>query len=505
MSESFAVALYSFIGLVCAVGLLHVLVRRLLPETPSWLLVIASAGIALTNVAPFILRRPAQYEVAISAGYCFVMAGILLIVTAVLASPPRRRQLAFGSLCLGLALGGRPTLAPAGVVAVGAAVYLIRRRGVNRSVLIPALAPFLICGLLLAAYNDVRFGSVTEFGQRYQMAGIDVTAKPTNQLDYIPPGLYSYLVVPARLSLTFPHAFLMTATEYPGALPPGYAGTAGGGPAEPAGGTLTTMPITLLLLIAPILWWRRRSAERPALLIAAGFAGLGLAIVGLVSWALWGTTQRYEVDFATFFLIAAFLVWATLLARFGSRKLARRGIALAGIALTAFGAAVGTAVSITGYYDALLVAHPGMFRTLENITSPFATAATMVVGRPVLVRVDGPLPVDLPPQGYGAFGERGAGTWLGRGPVTVTVVSPGAQRMALRAVATPGPGGPPHAALAVRVQSPDQGAVSVPVVGGYVRLPIRLHWGLNRIRLGIGGAKATSPEELYLGHIVLSR
>ncbi len=227
MSESFAVALFGFLGLVFAVALLHVLIRRLRPTTPDWFLTVASVGIALTNVVPFLLRRPAQYEVAISSGYCFEMAGLLLVASAVLASPARRWRLMFGSLCLGLAVGARPDLAAGGLVALGAAAYLIKRRGAPYGVLVPTLVPFAFCVLLLGIYNDVRFGSFTEFGIRYALAGLNQMTTPVERLANIPPGVFSYLLIPPRLAITFPHVFLMSTAQYPFPFPHGYAGSPG--------------------------------------------------------------------------------------------------------------------------------------------------------------------------------------------------------------------------------------------------------------------------------------
>ena len=83
-------------------------------ETPPWVLPVSPVGLALTNTLPFLLRRPVQYEVAIACGYCFEMAGLWLMVTAVLGPELRRWRMIAGSLCLGLAMGGRPTLASAG-------------------------------------------------------------------------------------------------------------------------------------------------------------------------------------------------------------------------------------------------------------------------------------------------------------------------------------------------------------------------------------------------------
>ncbi len=503
LPQSLAVGLYAFVGLACAVWLLHTLLRRLIPDTPSWLLVVATAALALTNAVPFLLRRPAQYEVAIAGGYCFEMAGMLLVVTAVIGDRFRPRRLAGGSLLLGLALAARPTLAVGGLVALAAAMYLVRRRGHSWLVLVPALVPVIVCGLLLAAYNDVRFGSPGEFGQRYQLATIDVRHKPTDQLSYVAPGVFSYLAVPPRASLTFPYFFLMTASQYPGTLPPGYSGR-GDQPVEPAGGMFATMPITLLLLLLPFPWLWRRPPDRPALLVASSLAALSLAVTGLLAYALWGTTQRYEVDFATFALIAAFLLWALLIRRASGRAWRRRAIAGIGVVLAAFGAAVGTAVSFTGYTDQFQLSYPGTFRLLEDITSPLPTLASIAAGHAVLTRVSGPSPVALPPQGYGTFGEGGAGTALGSaGPITVTVIAPHSARMGLTAAASPGPGAPPLTSMELRVTSSGGSAVTVPLIGSSVRLPIDLHLGLNRITIRLVASRR--PDELYLSALELGR
>lgn len=498
MSESFAVALFAFVGLVCAVALLHLLIRRFLPQTPNWFLTLATIGIALTNVAPFLLRRPAQYEVAVSSGYCFEMAGLLLVASAVLASPLKRGRLAFGSLCLGLAVGARPDLAAGGLVALAVAVWLIRRRGASHSILGPALAPFICCGLLVAIYNDVRFGSFTEFGVRYALAGLN-QLRLVEHPAYIPPGLFSYLLIPPRLAITFPHVFLMTTAQYPFAFPHGYAGSPGTPYVEPAGGLFPTMPITLALLALPYLLWRGpRIGNRAALLIAAALSVLGLVIMVLLALAEYGTTQRYEVDYATLLLLAAFVVWAALLVHLSLRKVLRRLVTIATVTLTMIGAVIGIAVSFTGYSDALASAHPKVFSALEDITSPFAALATMVAGKAVIARVYGPLPINLPPARYGTFDEGGTSIWLGGGTETVVVDAPSAQSPSLTATARLGPYMPKNAMLLIRVSSPGRSATTVPVLGPSVRLPIKLHWGLNRIRLALASSTPTSPYQLYL-------
>ena len=479
MSQSFAVALYGFIGLLCAVALLHLLVRRLVPRTPNWLLLAASAGLALSNVVPFLLRSPVHYEVAVSAAYCFAMAALLLIARALSTSRRHPVMLAGGSLCVGLAVGARISLVPLCLVLVGAGIYLIRRRRESYRILVPLLAPVLVCVGLLAAYNAVRFGSITDFGSGYQVASVNTSTRPAARLAYVPPGLFSYLLIPPRLALTFPHVFLASAAKYPFPFPHGYQGSPSDPYVEPAGGLLPTAPITILLFLLPILWRRSAPSSRWVWRVASGLTALGLLIVADLSYALWGTTQRYEVDYVTLFLLPAFLVWAALIARLSGRRRARRGVALAGLALTVFGAVVGTATSITGYYDSLALEHPKVFNALEDMTSPFATAATMLAGHAAIARVYGPVPVDLPPASYGTTTQTGAGAWLGDGgPVTVVVDAPSAESNELVAEVRPGPNTPSGTRFAAEVQSPDRASIAVPVTGPVVRMPIHLHWGL---------------------------
>ena len=508
MSEPFAVALYGFLGFLFAFLLLRALVGRLVPAAPRWILSVAVVGLALTNTVPFVLRRPIQYEVAIASGYCFEMAGLWLMVTSLLGPELRRWRMIGGSLCLGLAMGGRPTLAVGGAVAVAAVLWEHKRRtGTHRirrnsdtlKLFMYALGPFVLCGLLLALYNQQRFGGFTNFGERYELAGIDQTKAHFYSLSYVLPGLFTYLLLPARLALTFPHAFLRTAANDPFTLPTGYAGSSPALGAEPTGGVVTTMPITLLLLAIPVMWWQRRRGERRPLAAATGLVILGLAIVTLVSWALFGTTERYEVDFVSLLLIPAFLIWALLVSRTRPKTAARRIWAVVGVVLTIIGAAIGTAISITGYYDLLRTEHPAIFNALEDATAPLAAVATTIGGKPQIARIDdGPLPV-TPANGNPGFTEDHASAWLGSIPLSLTVLSPDDRKTAMFVTVTPGPGAPPLSSVAISAMSHGRSAI-VPLIGKRVRLSVSLRWGLNRVRLAIAGTP-TSAQEVLLSNI----
>ena len=86
--------------------------------------------------------------------------------------------------------------------------------------------------------------------------------------------------------------------------------------------------------------------------------------------------------------------------------------------------------------------------------------------------------------------------------MSLTVLSPGSRHTALFVTVTPGPGAPPLPSVAVRVSSQGQPAI-VPLISKRARLPVSLHWGLNRIRLTIAGTP-TSAQEVLLSDISFS-
>ncbi len=107
LPEPLAVSIFCSGGFLFSVFLFRRLVRRYLPSTPSWLQLLGILCLGLCTTAPFLLRRPVVYEVAISCSYFLVMGGLYWLLTAYLADGPPWR-LAMASLFLGLAVGARP-------------------------------------------------------------------------------------------------------------------------------------------------------------------------------------------------------------------------------------------------------------------------------------------------------------------------------------------------------------------------------------------------------------
>jgi hypothetical protein len=482
-STSLTAAVFALAGLGFALATLRVVVAQLGGVT-LWVCVVGALTLALASAVPFILRRPEVYEEAIAAGFCFVMAGVWLAASALLAGRATLRRMALMSLCFGLTVGSRPPLGLA-AAAVMVPVYLaLRGTRPRRELAAALLAPLGVCLALLAAYNYARYGNPLEVGQHYQLAGIDQHAAHFGALGYLAPGAWFYLAAPPRLSILFP--FLQLApppVSYPGSLPAVYAAF------ELTGGLLPMVPILIFLVALPWIWRRR-----PAWLGALGaplliLAGAGLAVMAFLSYEFFATTERYEVDFAGLLLLGALAAWLALSARLRGRS--RLAVRVGGGLLAAWGCLAGLAISFTGYADLLVVNHPGTWAKLESVTAPVSEALAALSGGPVLAEVgarrifrSGPVgltSLESPVRAFGvSVGEQS----------TLTIVSPDSRSADLVTRLVPGVAtstGASASHIPARVLVRGLGGAgatyAVPPEGAITRIPLALAGGVNRLTL----------------------
>jgi hypothetical protein len=473
LPENLAAALFGLAGLLFSVLLMRFLVRRWLPATPAWMMAVGAVALAFCNIVPFALRRPSVYEVALGAGYCFSAAGAWLVLSGALSETRSLRRIVLGSLCLGLAVGCRPNLGVLGVALLPAAYVLARYDASRRRVAAAAFGPFAFCGIALMAYNLARFGNPVEFGQSYQLAGVDIHTKKSFSLAYLVPGLFYYLLAPARHDIVFPFFHISPPPTFPGTLPAGYDGV------EAVGGMLTNVPLTLLAVLALALPLHARlGLPRVLGRVLAGGVAVALLLAGFVSVLFWGATERYQVDAAWWLVLSGLMVWFALGDRLRSRPRARVAVQAAGVLVVSWGVLFAAAISITGYYDGLRVGNPGTYRTLAGLFSPLQTAAAGVAGKPLMLEVSG-----VPLESHGP-GERylSAATFTlpvpAQAAIEVQAVSPSRRAADLIAAvsgATPG--------WRVRVVDAEGRVQVVAADGGTHRIVVRLRRGLNRLRL----------------------
>ncbi len=495
-SASVTVACFAIVGLGFALGALRVVLRQI-GDTPLWMCVLAGSAVALSSTVPFLLRTPAVTEDTIAGGFCFTMAGIWLLTSALVDHRTSLRRLALMSLCFGLAAGSRPPLAVVAVALVP--VYMALRSTQPRRPLLMALViPVGVCLLLLAVYNQARFGDPLEFGNGHQLAGYDPLHERFGSLGYVPPGAWFYALYPPRPTAAFPFIALgPPPLSYPASLPASYA-------PEMTGGLLPSTPILVFLLALPWIWRRRPRWLGSLALPLIVLAGAGIAILLLLSYENVGATERYEVEFSTLLLLGALAAWLALSRRVrgGLRRLVRVGGGL----LVVWGCVTGFAVSAIGYGDFLAVEHPGTWAALQDIGSPLSAVIARVVGHPVLAEVLTKNVREYSPVHYTSLDLHGEEAfWLdAEEPADLAIASPDTRTAALVLNASPGlekgsgpePGGGP---VGVTVLNPRQAPATylIPVGGQLLRIPVRLDPGVNRIELRPVASTFTLPNRRY--------
>jgi hypothetical protein len=289
-----AVTIFCAIGFLVNVALLHDIKRRYFQSTPSWILIPLTLALGLSSGIPILLARADIWEVPIACAY---MLRSLIFATTWLAIHQRAQRpwwLAVTSLACGLAVGARPTAVfYAAALVIPVIVYLKESRGQKSkrqlwTLLVPAIIPITACGLGIATYNYLRFGSPLEFGVKYQLGGEyfnpDELFK-TNDFWY---NVKTYLLSAAKL---IPHPPFFEKAPAMEPLPLGYMGI------ENIFGVLIDTPIVWLMLALPLAWIGKGSEEKTRLqLLSATVIGASFCTFLFLCFFI-GATGRYEAEF----------------------------------------------------------------------------------------------------------------------------------------------------------------------------------------------------------------
>jgi len=211
------------IGIFLAQSLLLLAVwDRYFCALPKWTLPLSILLGGLTG--PSILLRHYDdhariYEAAIAGGQFFLMGGLLMAFTAIARPSIPNWRLASAGLLWAMAIGTRHILtAPIGFMTILTAFWLIKadKSFTTKTVKLVSLGLPLALGLAgLGWYNWARFGSVTETGFFYEMAGVDIQKHYTELFSrsYIIQNLYNYLFNPPGFMSRFPFASMLMGSK----------------------------------------------------------------------------------------------------------------------------------------------------------------------------------------------------------------------------------------------------------------------------------------------------
>jgi hypothetical protein len=472
-SASFTVFVYAIAGLAFALATLRVMLRQIGGHVPTWTCVLAGLALSLSSVIPFTLRGPSVTTDTLAGGYCFCMAGIWLASSALVTRSSSSIRLALMSLCFGLAANSRPTLALPALVMIP--VYLTLRSSRSRAPLLASVAlPFCVCIALLLAYNQARFNDPFEIGSHYQLAGYESRTAPLGRLGYVLPGAGFYSLTPPQPKILFPFVLLKT---------PHVATPAGLAVPEATGGLLPMAPVVIFIVALPWIWWRRPTllGALPGALLVLATAGLGIML--LASYQFFASTERYEVDFATLFVLGGLAAWLSLSRGTPGRSpgIRRRLIRIGGAILVVWGCATGFAITFSHSGSTFADTHPGTWRALEDLGTPVSAAIAAVIGHPVIAEISA-VNVGGTAAGYESLGTQFTEFSLSPEEYAgLTVVSSSARAASLVADVELSPG----TSYGVRIDGPGptEQHSSQPDAGGSIDVPVRLGFGVNRFTL----------------------
>ncbi|HEU5081520.1 MAG TPA: hypothetical protein VFT72_20065 [Opitutaceae bacterium] len=376
IDETMAILIFAWAGFLVATATFWKIRWRYFPAVSSFWFLSGVAALGLATMMPALLRRAAIWEVPITGAYFFATLALLFLYQAI-HYPRRIFFWALASLFMGLTIGARPVylFGAAGLFLpllylrqhyMGEAPFWKNRE--FRRTFLALFVPLVLVGVGLAAYNYGRFGSITEFGQRYQMAG---AAQPTLFSWRFPLyGLRVYFLEPAGWSRYFPFVNVIT----PPPPPPDQLGI------EDPYGVLPNIPFAFFCLGLIALPWAVRVREERLVLrsfCASVIAVTLLTIAVVISFG--GITNRYMIDFVPEIILLADI---GLLAVFSLPR--RRGVtrvlaAVATIGICLFSIAFNVLASIK-HNDLFRVENPPQYRELAHAFNYLSYTYDRVLG-----------------------------------------------------------------------------------------------------------------------------
>jgi len=296
LSHATAAAFFCSAGFLASTGLFFAVRRRYFPAASPTITSLSALALGLATAVPVLLGRAGVWEVPIACAYAFAMLSLGAIWRALHESERRGRWLTAASFAYGLAVGARPSLLFGAIILVVPVACAWRKAGAGGTgrwrerllLLAAAVAPITFIGTGLLLYNHARFGSATEFGQKFQLAGVAVAQQKLFSADYLWFNLRTYFFQPLRWSAEFPFA---QGSKTP-PLPHGHIGVDG------AFGSLAAMPF-LWLAAGALAAWHARGAQgdRSPLRWFIGAVGLLFVCSAVMLCLFAGAADRYQVDF----------------------------------------------------------------------------------------------------------------------------------------------------------------------------------------------------------------
>lgn len=224
IADFFLAFLFGIGILLAQTLLLSAVWRQHFSELPAWIFYISVLLAGL--IWPVALLRHEHnhariYEAAIAAGQFFLISGLWMSFTAMTKESIPNWRLTWAGFLWVLAIGSRNVLLiPISFVVLVTSIWITRRKSeysTRITKLIYLILPLVLGGALLAWYNWARFGSISETGYSYQLAGVDLQNHSAELFSgsYVIQNLYNYLLHPPQLMADFPFISMLKGFKNP--------------------------------------------------------------------------------------------------------------------------------------------------------------------------------------------------------------------------------------------------------------------------------------------------
>ena len=379
LSDDVAVTIFSMAGYVFSCLLLFLLLEAAQLRPPWFLQLAAVAALGLGQSALIVLRRPRVYEVAVSAGYCFLLGGLYFLARRVLRPDSGRWCLVLSAVFLGLAVASRPHCALAALVAlVYYALHLRRTEETsshNRLVDFAIFAvPLAIAAVFIGWYNYARFDNPFEFGIHYQLSVINwlkeyrLGTPLSLRLHDILASAYYFLICLPDFLYRFPFFELSPSAQpfgNPDLLPRNYFH-------EPVASMPLIAPLIMAGLALPFLPWKQKPNMRTVLgILSVCGVAMFLGVCTLPS-----ASARFGLDFVPVLTVVGLFACLWLYSRVPAGKM-RIAVAAITIAASTWSVALNAALSVNSYGFPLERPRSTTFRSIAVSSAPGRTPSWM--------------------------------------------------------------------------------------------------------------------------------
>lgn len=380
ISDYLVTTIFMFLGLVFTVLTLKKIWNKYFNHLPEWIFLLCVLTLGFSNIAPHMLRRLAQYQVAISSGYFFLNASIFFLYKASSEVKNISRNLLIASFLFGLSVLSRFDLI------FGIAIFFLVWKKISdkKSSLLylgQLLIPMLMCFVFQGLYNYLRFDDFLEFGSKYHLG---LKSKWLFGFDYIVTGLYLYLVNNLYITSEFP--FVYCASFFPPYLKIPKLSYI-----ERTTGIFTTVPNSIFFIAhyGIIGFFNKPFSEKlkknfPKFEFNLFFLP-GITIL-LVLAMLNMFSMRYSTDFTTLLLSASFIIFFQLYSLLFQDKKKLKIINYIFIAFSLISIYNGFAFSVIGCEIevakyGLLAHNPEQYYFLKNLFEPVSKIIFKLLGR----------------------------------------------------------------------------------------------------------------------------